>query len=359
MKSNLSAFELFEEVLFSNSISNISNILCVNQGTVRRWYEKKLVSDYYIEDLNRILGYKYNIKRNYKEKDQYYTTKKVSKYFFDKLQRVLIDIGINEKKYTYIEPSAGCCNFYELLPENRRLGIDIEPKGYLSKEILKSNYLEFKTDTKNNIVIGNPPFGLRGNLALRFINHSYNFADVVALILPPLFDSTGKGVPAKRVQGYKLAYSKKLPLDSYQYPSGEKVSIATIFQVWVKINTDRIKLEKKKTCKTIARVYSLSNGGTPSSTRNKNMLDKCDVYLPSTCFSGMKSYDNFLKLPNKRGYGILFLKNKEDLKNIFFKTNWNKICFLSTNSAKNLRTDLIENVITKNGYYDERIRKYS
>lgn len=33
--------------------------------------------------------------------------------------------------------------------------------------------------------------------------------DVVTFILPPLFNSTGKGVPMKRVKGYKLAYTKK------------------------------------------------------------------------------------------------------------------------------------------------------
>ena len=34
------------------------------------------------------------------------------------------------------------------------------------------------------VVIGNPPFGLRGQLALKFINHSYDFADYVCFILP-------------------------------------------------------------------------------------------------------------------------------------------------------------------------------
>ena len=38
------------------------------------------------------------------------------------------------------------------------------------------------------IVIGNPPFGLRGNLALRFMNHSYDFADVIAFILPRIYN---------------------------------------------------------------------------------------------------------------------------------------------------------------------------
>ena len=63
------------------------------------------------------------------------------------------------------------------------------------------------------------------------------------------------------------------------------------------------------------KIYSLSNGGTASTTRNKKMLNKCDVYLPSTCFGkeNMKVYDSFEELPNKRGYGIILLNNKDNL----------------------------------------------
>ena len=301
------------------------------------------------------MGNKYKSRDNYREKDQFYTTKEISKYCFNKTLQILKELDINEKEYIFIEPSAGCCNFYNILPENRKIGIDIDPKGEFKEKLIKINYLDFVPKDKNKkyIVIGNPPFGLRGNLALRFINHSYDFADVVAFILPPLFDSTGKGVPMTRVYGYKLAYTEKLPLNSFEYPNGEKVEVATIFQVWTKINTNKIKIEQKKTCRSFIKVYSLSDGGTPSSTRNKNMLDKCDLYLPSTCFSGMKTYNSFEELPNRRGYGVVFLKDKNKLKNIFLDINWKEVAFLSTNSAINLRTDLIENELIKRGYYDK------
>lgn len=38
-----------------------------------------------------------------------------------------------------------------------------------------------------------------------------------------------------RVKGFKLAHSEKLPLNSFEYPNGEPVNIATIFQIWTKI----------------------------------------------------------------------------------------------------------------------------
>lgn len=355
IKKSISSTDLFYELLGIYTPEEIANKLFIHKGTLKRWLEQKKVPENYYNDLNHLLNKKYEYKNEYREKDQFYTSSNISKYCFNKTLEILTSLDINEKDYKFIEPSAGCCNFYKILPENRRIGIDIDPKGKYKNEIISKNYLDFYPNNQNKyIVIGNPPFGLRGNLALRFINHSYQFADVVAFILPPLFNSTGKGVPMTRVKGYKLAYSEKLPLNSFEYPNGEPVNIATIFQVWTKVNTDKIKLEQKKSCKSIARVYSLSDGGTPSSTRNKKMLDKCDVYLPSTCFNGMQAYNSFQDLPNKRGYGIVFYKNKDILVDAFFdKIDWSKVAFLSTNSAINLRTDLIENEIIKLGFCDE------
>jgi hypothetical protein len=354
IKENNKTFLLFKELLTTMHSDEIVGRLFIHRGTLKRWIALGKVPDNYYNDINHLLGNKYLNKDSYREKDQFYTTYKISNYCYKKTLEVLKQLEINVDEYRFIEPSVGGCSFYSILPKEKRIGIDIESKGSLAEELIKINYLDYKPDSdKKYIVIGNPPFGLRGNLALRFINHSYNFADIVAFILPSLFDSTGKGVPMTRVQGYKLAHTEKLPLDSYEYPSGEKVSVATIFQVWTKINTDKIKIETKRTCKSFMRVFSLSDGGTPSSTRNKNMIDKRDVYLPSTCFSGMKAYRSFNGLPNKRGYGIVFYKEKNVLIDLFLKLDWDKIAFLSTNSAVNLRTDLIENEIIKKGFYDE------
>ncbi len=354
-QKELNAFDLFNELLTIFTIQEIENQLSIHHGTTNRWLKQKKVPDNYFNDLNRLLGNKYQMKNTYRQKDQFYTTKEISEYCYNKTLKILTNLQIDYSDYFFIEPSAGCCNFYNMLPKNKRIGVDIEPKGELANELICSNYLDYLPEkNKKYIVIGNPPFGLRGNLALRFINHSNKFADVVAFILPPLFDSTGKGVPMKRIDSYKLAHSEKLPLNSFEYPDGTKIDIATIFQIWIKIKTENIKLDIKKTCKSIIKVYSLSDGGTPSSTRNKNMLDKCDVYLPSTCFSGMKAYDSFAELPNKRGYGIVLLQNKDLLRGKFFNViNWNEVAFLSTNSAVNLRTDLIENEVTKMGFYDK------
>lgn len=296
----------------------------------------------------------------YKLKDQFYTKPNIAEYCYKIFQKIANDIGVNLDNYIFIEPSAGCGSFFQLLPKNRRIGIDIDPKefsGIKNEGIITSDYLDWYPKDKNKkyIVIGNPPFGLRGKLALAFINKSYLYADMVAFILPQLFNSDGKGVAGKRVVGYKLAHNEHLPPDSFMYPDGTDIKINTVFQVWSKINTNKIKIKSSKTCKNFIDVYSLSDGGLPANTRNKDMIGKCDVYLPSTTFSGMKAYNSFYDLPHQRGYGVIIKKNKKEIKNIFCNTNWENVSFLSTNSALNLRTSLIENIIIKAGYYDKNL----
>lgn len=296
----------------------------------------------------------------YKLKDQFYTKPRVAKYCFKKFQEVANGLEINLSKYTFIEPAAGCGCFYQILPKNRRIGIDIEPKklsGIDNKGIIKADYLKWypKNEKKKYIVIGNPPFGLRGNLALQFINKSYPYADMVAFILPQLFYSDGKGVAGKRVLGYRLAYNEHLPSDSFMYPDGTDIKINTVFQVWTKININKIRIKPPKTCGSFIDIYSLSDGGLPANTRNKDMIGKCDVYLPSTTFTGMKAYKAFYDLPNERGYGVVIKKNKKEIKKLLFNTDWEKVSFFSTNSALNLRASLIKEVIIKAGYFDKHL----
>jgi hypothetical protein len=59
----------------------------------------------------------------------------------------------------------------------------------------------------------------------------------------------------------------------------------------------------------------------------------------------MKVYNNFEDLPQRRGYGIKIFSDKEKIKSIINKIEWDKIAFKSTNGALNLRFDLIERAI--------------
>ena len=417
--SKINATAVYNELRLEHSLEIIAQKLFLHTGTLKRWEATNKIPNEYLYDLNFLLGNKYDLQKiDFRSHNEFFTKKEVAKYCYDCFVKFLEIHKINLAQYTFIEPSCGDLSFYELMPKGQRIGIDLE---YKNDEILCENFLGFapngcessketreskeresskessklkanKSSTKSNachihnhchieqseishkkyIVLGNPPFGLRGNLALRFINHSSDFgngsyADFVAFILPPLFDSDGKGSPKKRVRDFTLVHSEKLPLDSFVYPNGKSVEVATLFQIWahkrlIENKTLNIAPSAPKTCKDYIKIYSLSDGGTSSSTRNKAMLYKCDLYLPSTCFhsSGkpqMKIYDDFESLPHRRGYGIVILPNDENIRErvreALKSIDWVKVSFLGTNSSLNLRTSLIEEALIDMGFCDK------
>ena len=341
-KHNL--LELLNNLLKEYSYNDIANKLNISSGTIKRWIELQNIPNLYCFDLMKIA----NLEIDYtnftaKEKDQFYTPPETAKYCYLKSLDIIKQYGDNIDEYHFIEPSAGNGSFLELMPKNRRIGFDIEPK---KEEIIKQDYLEWKPILQNNkyIVIGNPPFGLRGQLALKFINHSSHFSDYVCFILPQLFESDGKGVPRKRVTNLNLIYSEKLKTDFID-PTNKKIKVECIFQIWSKTKNN-FNYEIKKYNNNILKIYSLSDGGTPSTTRNKKMFNECDIYLPSTCFGkeNMKYYLHFEDLPNRKGYGIVFNIDKEENIKKFKKVEWSDIAFLSTNSAYNIRTSQIKSL---------------
>ncbi len=334
--------DLLQDSLKRLSVKDVAEKLDVAKGTIKRWLDNKSVPNLYRFDIMKLTSTDIDYSKfTAKEKDQFFTPTEVAKHCYEVLCEKLNSLGVDVSEYTYIEPSAGDGSFLKVLPINKVVALDIEPRA---EGIQQNDYLSWSpTDADGNkfIVIGNPPFGLRGNLALRFINHSASFADFVAFILPPLFESDGKGVPRKRIKDYNLIHSEKLDAKFYD-PTKKDIKINVIFQIWSKDFNDE-EYNIVDTNSDILKVYSLSDGGTPSSTRNKNMLDKCDVYLPSTCYGieNMKCYRTFEDLPDRRGYGIVFNTEKEEMIRKCQSIDWGAVSFLSTNSAMNLRTSLI------------------
>ncbi|WP_235852590.1 type II restriction endonuclease [Helicobacter vulpis] len=99
--------------------------------------------------------------------DAYFTKPEIAQKLLTKAKEVISQYEALDK-YTWLEPSVGDGCFYTLLPE-AKIGIDINSSKF---DIIQANYLDFTLPSKPLIVIGNPPFGHRGVLALEFINHS-------------------------------------------------------------------------------------------------------------------------------------------------------------------------------------------
>jgi len=347
MASNDNLLKILNQLLEINSYKYIADELNIAIGTIKRWKDLNNIPKSYTFELMKLANIKINYSNySFKEKDQFFTPDNTAQYCFNKVLEILQSLNDNNN-YTYIEPSAGNGNFLKILPKDKRIGLDIEPRN---EEISQCDFLDWKPldNNLNYIVIGNPPFGLRGQIALKFINHSSNInAKYVCFILPQLFASDGKGVPRKRVIGYNLIHSEKLTTN-FTDPNYKIIKVECIFQIWSKEHYNK-KYDIKSIDESIMKIYSLSDGGTSSTTRNKKMLNKCDIYLPSTCFGkdNMRYFDNFLDLPRKKGYGIVFHKNKEEHLRKFRKIDWTKIAFLSTNSAYNIRISQISDQFIK------------
>lgn len=112
--------------------------------------------------------------------DRFYTKNLIAKQCVDYLNSL-----VDTSNAHFIEPSAGAGAFLPYL--NKYDAFDILPAA---KGIVKADWLELnKTSLYNdylNIVIGNPPFGVQNNMAIKFFNASKD-ADYIAFILPKSF----------------------------------------------------------------------------------------------------------------------------------------------------------------------------
>lgn len=111
------------------------------------------------------------------QNDKYYTSPALAKYCVERTKEIIGEDNITE----YIEPSAGAGVFLDYL-DKPYLAYDIEPEDdRITKADWLSVNLEYK---KGRCVIGNPPFGSRNTLSVRFYKQSVKSSDYVAFILP-------------------------------------------------------------------------------------------------------------------------------------------------------------------------------
>ena len=341
--SSVNLIDILNKLFRKYSIKELAKELNVATGTITRWIELNDIPKNYEFDLLKLSNIQI-IYSNYstKEKDQFFTPVETATKCLQIFTDVIQTYGEKTTDFRFIEPSAGDGRFLKVLPSNT-IALDIEPRH---TSIINADYLNwFPNEDDNYVVFGNPPFGLRGHTALKFINHSFNFANYVCFILPQLFESDGKGVPRKRVVGFHLIHSTKL-LSEFIEPCGNRIKINTVFQIWSKNHINNLFNIIDYTNDKM-KIYSMSNGGTISTSRNKDMIGKCDIYIPSTCFGKekMKCYMNFEDLPAKKGYGIVFTNDKPTMMNKVLNIEWDKKAFLSTNSAYNLRSSQIYSLL--------------
>lgn len=167
------------------------------------------------------------------ELDQFFTCTDTVKKCLNTLKDFCIKNQIETKKISFLEPSAGNGQFIkeiESIFNNKNiLAYDIEPKN---KNIIQQNFLELNIPKNiNMITIGNPPFGYKSGLAIKFINKSSEITNIIAFILPLQF--TRWNVQKQINANLKLVYSSELlPKNSFFVEETIK-NINCIFQIWI------------------------------------------------------------------------------------------------------------------------------
>jgi len=161
--------------------------------------------------------------------DQFYTKPDIAKSCYNDLLKQTH----NHQFDIFLEPSAGNGVFYKLLPENKRQGIDIDPKD---DNITEQDFFDYvPVIDKKYIVIGNPPFGKNSSLALKFFNKAAEFADMIAFILPRTFKRVS--ITNKLSMNFHNIYCKDLPTTPCCFEP--VMSAKCCFMIWEKKSEPR------------------------------------------------------------------------------------------------------------------------
>ena len=278
--------------------------------------------------------------------DQFFTKPEIAKKCINDFLTFLKSKNENIDEILLIEPSAGSGNFYLQLPTKNKIGIDILP---MHKDIKQQDFLTFYPNTDKKIaVIGNPPFGYRGWMALKFIEHASKFADYVGFILPMAFQSDGKGSPKFRVN-MKLIKTTILPSNSFIDEKGKEKKINALWQIWEKGKNDLI-LERD--CSEFVEIFTVDLRKERLCGINK--MKQADCFIQRTYFNTPpKPVKNFKEVKYGCGYGIIIKKEKEKILKILHEIDWNKYSNLAAHNCKHISMYHIKKALIDKGIANE------
>jgi hypothetical protein len=180
--------------------------------------------------------------REHEKLNKYYTKEHTANLCYEKLCFILKNLNLDPEKMLFIEPSAGSGVFLDFIKYNK-IGFDIEPNDKV-RQIIKSDFLNddiayylkafsFAQNKNNTVCLGNPPFGIKSQLAMEFVNRSFDFSNTVAFILPVQFRKWS--AQAHIDKNAQLILDMDLNEDIFQI-MGKTYNLRCCFQVWTKIS---------------------------------------------------------------------------------------------------------------------------
>lgn len=158
-----------------------------------------------------------------KQLDKFYTKEGLAIRLIDTTYKIL---QIDPKEELFIEPSAGSGAFSKNMINVQ--AYDIKPEG---EEIEKADFLTLEIEGNDYITIGNPPFGHRADLSVKFFNKSAEHSKAIAMILPSTFMKWS--IQSQLNNDFKLIYTERLEEESFLF-QGNGFSVRTYFMIWVR-----------------------------------------------------------------------------------------------------------------------------
>lgn len=279
--------------------------------------------------------------------DQFFTKPEIASQCYNSLIHFMREDGALATDYVFVEPAAGTGAFFNLLPENHRIGIDILP---LHPEIECYDFLSWSPKKNGHpyAIIGNPPFGYRAWLALAFMNHAATFADYVGMILPMAFQSDGKGSPKHRVKGLRLVHQDFLPPDSFVRDDGKSAKVNALWQVWQRgVNN----FGTRETCESWLDLFTVDMRKERRCGHNR--LTEADFFLQRTFYNKPPQLvRSFEEVRYVCGYGLVLKKEKPKIVDLLNRTDWRKYSNLAAHNCRHISMYHIQKAVTDAGFVD-------
>lgn len=158
--------------------------------------------------------------------DQYYTDPAYALYFWNQTHR-LLDLDTFD---TFVEPCAGTGSFYNLMPANKRYGIDIDPQ---CNGVVQQDFMNWSIPVipyGRVLTLTNPPFGRNSQGAIDFFQRSATFSTGIGMVLPRSFKKIS--LQEKLNKSFHLVWEEDTPVDSFINNKGEFVDVKTVSQIW-------------------------------------------------------------------------------------------------------------------------------
>lgn len=163
------------------------------------------------------------MKNSSKKFDQFYTRRDIAEACFRKA------VDRYGAEAFFVEPSAGTGAF--LADGYDFYACDIEPKDprIRRKDFLLDDISGELPKDRTIVTVGNPPFGHKSAIAVKFLNKALSFSKAVCFILPIQFR---KYITQKTVkETAMLVYDETLQAEAFIH-EGRPYSVRCCFQIW-------------------------------------------------------------------------------------------------------------------------------